>query len=106
MPGMYFLGFSRYSNCWCLMLAFLLVDTASRERQVKPYQSAFIPGDALSLVGVGVGVAVNGASLAAEEAVERGTDLVATTRLDGVALSATSLEEVGTLLGVTYRSTC
>lgn len=88
------------------MLVLLSIGTAARGRQVEPYQRAFIPGDALLLVGVGVGVAVDGASLAAEEAVECGTDLVATARLDGVALSATSLEEVGTLLGITCGATC
>lgn len=60
-----------------------------------------VPGDALLLVGVGVGVAVDGASLAAEEAVEGRADLVAAVLLDGVALGATRLEEVGTLLEIT-----
>jgi len=64
-------------------------------------QSVLLPGDALLLVGVGVGEALNGASLAAEETVQIGTDLVGTALLDGVALSAAGLEEVGTLLGVT-----
>ena len=65
------------------------------------YESVVVPGDALLLVGIGVGVAVDGAGLAAEEAVERGADLVAAASLDGVALRAARLEEVGTLLGVT-----
>lgn len=60
------------------------------------------PGDALLLVGVGVGEAVDGARLAAEEAVERGADLVAAALLEGVALCAAGLEEVGTLLGVSW----
>lgn len=60
-----------------------------------------VPGDAGLLVGVGVGVAVDGARLAAEEAVQGRADLVAAVGLDGVALSATGLEEVGTLLNVT-----
>ena len=64
-------------------------------------QSVFLPGDALLLVGVGVGEALNGTSLAAEETVQIGTDLVGTALLDSVALSAAGLEEVGTLLGVT-----
>jgi hypothetical protein len=63
-----------------------------------------LPGDALLLVGVGVGVAVDGTGLAAEEAVESGTDLVAAVLLDGVALCAARLEQVGTLLSVTCRS--
>lgn len=64
-------------------------------------ESVLVPGDALLLVGIGVGVAVDGAGLAAEEAVESGADLVAATLLKGVALSAAGLEEVGTLLGIT-----
>lgn len=60
-----------------------------------------VPGDALLLVGVGVGEAVDRAGLAAENAVERGADLVAAVLLEGVALRAAGLEEVGTLLGVT-----
>lgn len=37
-----------------------------------------------------------------EQAVQGRADLVAAASLDGVALSATGLEEVGTLLSVTY----
>jgi hypothetical protein len=64
-------------------------------------KSVVVPGDALLLVGVGVGVALDGAGLAAEEAVERGADLVTAASLDGVALRAARLEKVGTLLSVT-----
>lgn len=53
------------------------------------------------LVGVGVGETLNLTGLAAEETVQSRADLVALTLLQGVALSATGLEEVGTLLGVT-----
>jgi hypothetical protein len=63
-------------------------------------QGVLLPGDALGLVGVGVLVALDGAGLAAEEAVEGGADLVAAAGLDGVALRAARLEEVGTLLYV------
>jgi len=70
------------------------------------YQSLLVPGDALLLVGVGVGVAVDGAGLAAEKAVQRRADLVAAVLLDGVALGAARLEEVGTLLGVTCGGYC
>lgn len=66
------------------------------------YQSVVVPLNTLLLVGIGVGVAVDGTSLAAEEAVQRRTDLVAAASLDGVALSATGLEEGSTLLGVTW----
>lgn len=68
---------------------------------VWTYEAVVVPGDALLLVGVSVGVAVDGPALAAEQAVERGADLVAAASLEGVALRATGLEEVGTLLGIT-----
>lgn len=57
--------------------------------------------DSARLVGVGVGEALNLARLAAEDTVELRADLVALAGLQGVALSAAGLEEVGTLLGVT-----
>lgn len=66
------------------------------------YESVLSPRDALGLVGIGVGEAVDGASLAAEETVKVGADLVALTLLQVVALLASGLEEVGTLLGVTW----
>jgi hypothetical protein len=65
------------------------------------YQSVVVPGDTLLLVGVGVGVAIDGAGLTAKQAVQRRADLVATVLLNGVALRAARLEEVGTLLDVT-----
>lgn len=64
-------------------------------------QGLLFPGDTLLLVGVGVGETLNLTGLAAEETVQSRADLVALTLLQGVALSATGLEEVGTLLGVT-----
>lgn len=69
--------------------------------QLETYQGILGPGDALLLVGVGVGVAVDGAGLAAEETVERGADHVGAASLEGVALGAARLEEGGTLLGIT-----
>ena len=69
--------------------------------QLGTYQGILGPDDALLLVGVGVGVALDGAGLAAEEAVERGADHVGAAGLEGVALGAARLEEVGTLLGIT-----
>lgn len=63
-------------------------------------ESVLVPGDALLLVGVGVGVAVDLSGLAAEETVKHGADLVALTLLQGVALRAAGLEEVGTLLSI------
>ena len=70
---------------------------------MKTYESILLPCNALLLVGVCVGEALDGAGLAAEEAVERGADLVAAVFLEGVALGAPGLEEVGTLLGVTWK---
>jgi hypothetical protein len=66
-------------------------------------EGVLVPGDALLLVGVGVGVALDLTGLAAEEAVEHGADLVALTLLQGVALRAAGLEEVGTLLSIACR---
>jgi len=64
-------------------------------------ESVLVPVDGTLLVGVGVGEAGNLARLAAEETVKLRADLVALAGLQGVALCATGLEEVGTLLGIT-----
>lgn len=61
-----------------------------------------IPLNALLLVGVGVGKALDLASVAAKEAVKVGADLVALTLLQVMALCAAGLEEVGALLLVTF----
>lgn len=66
-------------------------------------ESVLVPVDTLLLVGVGVGEALNLARLAAEDTVELRADLVALAGPQGVALCATGLEEVGTLLGVTWE---
>lgn len=70
--------------------------TAVRET----YQSVLFPGHTGLLVGVGVGEALGLAGLTAEETVQVGADLVAAAALDGVALRAASLEQLGALLGV------
>lgn len=67
-------------------------------------EGVIVPGDALLLVGVGVGVAIDGSGLAAEKTVQGRTDLVGTALLDSVALGATGLEEVGTLLSVSCKA--
>ena len=64
-------------------------------------ESVLVPVDGTLLVGVGVREAGNLARLAAEETVELRANLVALALLEGVALCATGLEEVGALLGVT-----
>ena len=64
-------------------------------------ESVLVPVDGTLLVGVGVGEARDLAGLTAEETVELRADLVALAGLQGVALSAAGLEEVGALLDVT-----
>lgn len=64
------------------------------------YQSILLPYDSLLLVRIGVGEALDGAGVAAEQPVEVGADLVALGLLEVVALCASGLEEVGALLGV------
>lgn len=66
----------------------------------ETYQSVLLPGHTGLLVGVGVGETLGLAGLTAEETVQVGADLVATAALDGVALRAASLEQLGALLGV------
>lgn len=66
------------------------------------YQSVLVPGDISTLVGVGVAVAFGLTSLAAEEAVKVGADLVGAAALNSVALVAAGLEELGTLASVTW----
>lgn len=70
---------------------------------VGTYQSVLLPLNTLLLVGIGVRVALDGASVTTEQAVQSRANLVTATGLDSVALSAPGLEEVGTLLRVTWR---
>jgi len=55
------------------------------------------------LVGIRVGVTIDGTRFPAEQTVQRRADLVTTAALDRVALRAPRLEEVGTLLAVACR---
>ena len=96
MPGMYFFGFSRYSNCELVSKWNFGIGSG------VTYKSIVVPGDSLLLVGIGVGVTLNGTGLATEKTVQVWADLVSLTLLQGVALSASGLEEVGTLLDITY----
>lgn len=68
---------------------------------VSTYQSVLLPLDALLLVGICVGVTLDGAGVTAEQTVQSGSDLVAAASLDGVALGTTGLEQTSTLLSVT-----
>lgn len=99
VPGMYFLGFSRYSNCGHRSANTIWTESVSFWLQT--YQSILLPLDALLLVGIGVRVALDRAGVTTEQTVQSRANLVAAASLNGVALSATGLEEVGTLLGVT-----
>ena len=84
VPGMYFLGFSRYSNCD------LSVFVPSRPICIS-YQCILLPLNALGLVGVCVRETLDLASLSPEEAVEVGADLVALASAQVVALRASCL---------------
>lgn len=97
VPGMNFLGFSRYLNCGEVSTC------ACGCRHCRTYESVLVPGDAGLFVGVGVGVAVGLASLTAEQTVEVRADLVGAAALDGVALSAAGLT---CLLACTHDSRC
>jgi hypothetical protein len=97
VPGMNFLGFSRYSNWRHRQQLRLPLGGPRRET----YESLLVPLNTLLLVGVGVGVALDLAGLASEQTVKSGTGLGGSAGLDGVALLATSLEELGALRGVT-----
>lgn len=68
---------------------------------VATYKTLLVPCNALLLVGIGVGVAVDGTSLTAEKTVQSRADLVALALLQGVALSATGGEELLALLEIT-----
>ena len=88
------MGFSRYSNCCALVSPISTNSTRLVVQLSCPYQSVLLPCDALLLVGVGVCETIDGTSLAAEEPVEVGPDLVALTLLQVVALCAPGLREV------------
>jgi hypothetical protein len=63
VPGMYFLGFSRYSNCVYVNSVF------SQHQGDMTYQCVLLPFNTLLLVGIGVGEALNLTGLAAKETV-------------------------------------
>lgn len=73
------------------------------EKKTSTYKSIVVPLDSLLLVGIGVCVTLNGTGLATEKTVQVWADLVSLTLLQGVALSASGLEEVGTLLDITWQ---
>jgi hypothetical protein len=65
-------------------------------------EGVLLPLNTLLLVGVGVSETGDLARLAAEETVKLRANLVALASLQGVALCAAGLEEVGALLVVTW----
>lgn len=69
-------------------------------------QSLLIPGHIGLFVGIGVGIPISLASFTAEESMQIGADLMAATALDSVTLCTTSLEELGTRLGITWSQAC
>lgn len=97
VPGMYFLGFSRYSNC---------KEGATRSAKENPeyhppcacdvcvlsYKCVLVPLNTLLLVGITVGKALDLTGVAAEETVKVGADFVALTLLQVVALCASCFE--------------
>lgn len=67
--------------------------------RIWTYQGILVPGDVSLLVGVGVGVSLDGTGATTEKTVKVRTDLVGTAGLDGVALSATGLERSIRMVG-------
>lgn len=63
------------------------------------------PLNTLSLVGIGVRVALGLSGVSVDDTMEVGADLVGSSGLGGVALSASSLEESSTLLSGTFLVT-
>lgn len=66
------------------------------------YECVLAPGDALGLVCVGVGEALDLTGLATEQAVQVGADLVSSTLFKGMALRASRL----TVVSLDGRSSC
>lgn len=62
--------------------------------RIGTYQGVLIPGHISLLVGVGVGVTLDGTGVTTEKTVKVRTDLVGTALLNGMALRATGLDEV------------
>ena len=100
VPGMYFLGFSRYSNCYerdfsrwrfCSKRCKEGGGWGLPDYFWKAYQSVLFPVYCFVLVCVGVGEAFDLAGFTSEEAVEVGSDFVAFAFAEGVALGASCL---------------
>jgi hypothetical protein len=102
VPGMYFLGFSRYCS-----RDVASAQTLTPQHQEHPAatthleQGVLLPNDTLVNVGGGVRETVDLTRLSAEETVQCRSDLVGTSSFNGVALSTSGLEETGTLGRIT-----
>jgi hypothetical protein len=70
----------------------------------RAYQSILVPLNSLLLVGIGVRETLNGTSVATEETVQVGTDLVSLALAESVALCAASLEKTSSLLCVSCKA--
>lgn len=69
-------------------------------------QSLLVPGHVSLFVGISVGIAIRLASLTAEESMQIGADLMAAAVLGRATLCATSMEEFGSRLKVTWSQDC
>ena len=87
VPGMYFFGFSRYSNCGPRKLPFLMFEPFTP----ITHQRTLLPCDALGLVRVGVLKALDLARLPSKQTVQVRADLVAAVGFEDVALGASRL---------------
>lgn len=98
VPGMYFLGFSRYSNCIISWVSGPCKrGKGGNKTPETTHQRLLIPDNALLLVGIRVLEALDQARLASEQAVEVRANLVGATCLEGVALGTTGFEQIRTL---------
>lgn len=64
-------------------------------------QRVLVPHNSGLFVGISVAIASNAATLATKQAMQSGTSLCTTFLLNDVALQATCLEQLGTILGIT-----
>lgn len=72
---------------------------------IVTHEGIVVPLNTLCLVGIGIRVSLNGSSVASEKSEQVRTDLVSLSFTEGVALSTSSLEEVGPLLCVSCKKT-
>lgn len=105
VPGMYFFGFSRYSNYTLGQRKIERKKTGSK-KQSQTHQGIFGPDNTLLLIGICVLEALDLTGLASEQPVEVWPNLVGATNLESVALGAAGLEQVCTLGVGAFRGIC